>query len=118
MYEEYVEEANEVPAFIINGIPILAGPDQPAVALVNAVEGSLFVRGGPGIVPSIFSKQGPLPHEWIGGPVINLSTAGSNSNCLEFCRADGSPDNIPLINGELPFFRANGSQDDIPTVAC
>lgn len=94
-------------------VGIFFGDVSPETDVPEAPQGSLFIRRTDG---KVFSRSGftgnGVPSDWIEG------TGGSVSSSAQvpFCLADGTPDNIPLVLGDLPFCLADGSSSSIPIV--
>lgn len=91
-------EPNLLGIFSGGVLPHIAVPDAPNNALYCHVDGRVFKLNGLGSVATSWVVQ------------------TDNSGSIPFCNADGTEDNIDLINGEIPFQNADGTDDNIGLV--
>lgn len=88
---------------------ITGGTPLPHIEAPNAPVGWLYYRTN----GEVWRKK------TIGNTLSDWELASVGNQCcgvIPFCNADGSEDNVAMINGEIPFCNSDGTDDHIALV--
>ncbi len=91
---------------------IVMGTSTPEVDYPDAPVGTFYFKPTGFMARRLLSTGSGVPTDWTEG----AGGTGASTQNLPFFLANGSQDNILIINGALPFFLANGTADNIAII--